>query len=62
MELCWRLVRPLMVSGGYLCLHDVLPVGLIPGLEVLHQAVKDTGEYETVFESEFNMLAVLQRK
>lgn len=62
MTIAWTLVRPLMLPGGYLCLHDVLPVGHIPGLELLHQTIKDTGEYESVFESGANMLAVLRRK
>lgn len=62
MNLAWRLVRTRMLPGGYLCLHDVLPAGHIAGLEILHQAIKDTGEYETVLESDKNMLAVLRRR
>jgi len=61
MVLAWRLVRPLMVPGGYLCLHDVTPREHIAGLWGLYQEILASGEYNLILEEPKSYIVVLQR-
>ena len=62
MVLGWTLVRPRMVSGGYLCMHDVVPLGNMTGLWGLYQEILAYGEYELVKEIPSSLLVILRRK
>lgn len=59
MRIGWELVRPKMVQGGYLCMHDVTPRGYLVGLWEFYQEVLGSGEYKLVEEA--STLAVLER-
>lgn len=61
MVLAWKLVRPLMQPGGYLCLHDVTPREHIAGLWGLYQEILASGEYELILEESKSYIVVLQR-
>ena len=51
-----------VVSGGYLCMHDVLPKGYLYGLYELYQEIISTGMYTVVEEVEKYHFAVLEKK
>lgn len=61
MVLAWRLVRPLMQPGGFLCLHDVVPREHIAGLWGLYQEILASGEYEQIQVEPKSYIVVLQR-
>ncbi len=58
----YRLVRDRIVPGGYLCLHDVVPVNHIPGLPEFYAEVLESGRWEVVQELPGCFLVVLKRK
>lgn len=58
----WRCVRRKMLSGGYLCLHDVLPIDHITGLYGLYQEIMASDEFDLVAEHPEKLLVVLRRK
>lgn len=61
MFLGFKIVDEKMVSGGYLCLHDVVPAGHIFGLWGMLQEIVHTGKYKLVEEAPLSFLAVLQK-
>ena len=61
MVLAWKLVRPLMVPGSYLCLHDVTPREHIAGLWGLYQEILASGEYNLILDEPKSYIVVLQR-
>jgi hypothetical protein len=61
MVLAWRLVRPLMQPGGFLCLHDVVPREHICGLWGLYQEILASGEYNLILEEPKSYIVVLER-
>lgn len=62
MRNAYRLIEDRMVVGGYLCLHDVIPKGHIPGCWELYQEILAEGKYELENEFPGSYLAVLRRK
>ena len=62
MKIGWELVKNKVVSGGYLCMHDVLPKGYLYGLYELYQEIISTGMYTVVEEVEKYHFAVLEKK
>ena len=61
MTLGWTLVRPVMAKGGFLCLHDVTPVGHITGLWGLYQEILASGEYKLVVDEPKSFIVVLEK-
>lgn len=57
MRIAYDLVRPRMARGGYLCLHDVIPHGHVPGLYELYQEI--LSDFTLVAEYPESYLAVL---
>jgi hypothetical protein len=62
MVLAWRLVSTRMHKGGFLCIHDVLPLGHITGLWGLYKEIMASCDYDLVGEYPENLLVVLRRK
>ena len=62
MKNAYKLVRDKIVKGGYLCLHDVVPVGHINGLNEWYQEILKTDEYEIIMEVPESYLTVLRKK
>lgn len=59
----YRLVKNKIVSGGYLCLHDVVPDGHIPGLFEFYQEILKEGTYDIISENQnASLLAVLRKR
>lgn len=58
----FQLVKDLIVSGGYLCLHDVVPRGHLFGLWGMYWEIMTTGSWELVGEWPEHYLAILRRK
>ncbi len=58
----YTLVKDKIVSGGYLCLHDVVPHGHIAGLYELYREIMESGMWELVSENHQTLLAVLRKK
>jgi hypothetical protein len=58
----YSLVEPLIVQGGYLCLHDVVPQNHIEGLWELYRDIMKTGKWELVGEWHKEYLVILKRK
>jgi hypothetical protein len=61
METAYSLVKYKLTKGSYLCLHDVSPTGIIPGLFKLYEDIKREGTYEVVLEEFPQDLVVLRR-
>jgi hypothetical protein len=62
MRIAWNIVRPRMVSGGYLCLHDVIPSNHMTKLHALYHEILVTNEYDIVSETPQSYLVVLRRR
>lgn len=62
MILGFTLVDPLIVPGGFLCLHDVIPRGHIFGLFGLYKEIMATDRYELIGEYQSSYLVILRRK
>ncbi len=58
----YELVKHKIRSGGYLCLHDVIPKGHIRGLNEFYQEILAEGLFESVLEDAGAYLAVLRKK
>jgi hypothetical protein len=61
MEQSYQLIKDKIVSGGYLCLHDVIPKGHINGLYELYQTILKEG-FELVSEHPQSFLVILKKK
>lgn len=57
----WNLVKNKIVSGGYLCLHDVVPNGHIKGLWERYQSMLSENLYELVEEVNNSYISVLRK-
>jgi hypothetical protein len=62
MKNAYKLVEPKLVSGAYLCLHDVIPHGHIKGLNEFYEQIKNSGKYTLMGEFFNSYLAVLKKK
>lgn len=58
----WNLVKGKIVSGGYLCLHDVVPKGHINGLWEKYQNMLNENLYEVIEEVNCSYISVLRKK
>lgn len=59
----YALIKDKLVSGGYLCLHDVVPEGHIKGMFEIYQEIVASNEYEICAENwQSSLLAVLRKK
>jgi Macrocin-O-methyltransferase (TylF) len=61
MALGLTLVQPLLVKGGYLAMHDVVPRTHIFGLWGLYQEIMASGQYRVVDEVITSYLVVLEK-
>lgn len=57
----YNLVKDKIVKGGYLCLHDVLPDGHIPGCYEYYQQMLSEGLFEIYREVPESLLAILKK-
>lgn len=55
----YELIKDKLVSGAYLCLHDTIPQGHIPGMWEWYQTIKH--DYEVIGEYENGYLSVLKK-
>lgn len=62
MRQAYELVKHKLVPGGYLCLHDVLPVTHLHGLGEFYSDVLADGLFDVVGEYPESYLAVLKKK
>ncbi len=62
MRTAYGLIENRIVPGGYLCLHDVLPVVHIPGLNAFYREILASGKWDVVVEEPNCYLAILQRR
>jgi hypothetical protein len=62
MEMGYKIVKDKIVTGGYLALHDVIPMGHIDGLYEFCQNILITGDWEIIIECPVSYLAVLEKK
>lgn len=58
----YELVKDKFVKGGYLCLHDMVPRGHIPGCWEVYQEILNEGLFEIVEEIPKSYLVILKRK
>jgi FkbM family methyltransferase len=58
----YLLVKDKIVSGGYLCLHDMIPNGHIPGCYEKYQQILDSGLWDLILEDKQSYLVILKRK
>lgn len=58
----YNLVKDKIVSGGYLCLHDMIPQGHINGCWERYQQIMAEGLWELVSETPSAYLVVLKKK
>mgnify|MGYP003655142523 CR=1 FL=1 len=64
MQHAYALVEKKLVKGGYLCLHDVLPIapGLgLPGLSDWYKTVLQSGNYKIIKEDYSSFLSILKK-
>lgn len=57
----YNLVKNLIVKGGYLLMHDMIPKGHIPGNYERYQHILSEGLFEIVKEDHPSYLAILKR-
>jgi len=58
----WNLVKNKFVSGGYLCLHDMIPHGHIHGNYELYEKMLSENLFDVVYENTDEYLCVLKKK
>lgn len=58
----YNLVKDLIVKGGYLCLHDVVPKGHIHGNWEYYQQILEEGKFTLISEHPSSFLAILKKK
>lgn len=62
MRQAYNLIKNKMVSGSYLCLHDVLEKSWIPGVNEVYQEILNEGFFEIYKEIPDSFLAILKKK
>jgi len=58
----YNIVKDKVVSGGYLCLHDVIPHGHIPGCNEYYKEIIKEGLFDIVSEYPKSYIAILRKK
>lgn len=58
----YQLVKDLIVQNGYLCLHDMIPQGHIPGCYERYQQILNDGIWNIVMEVPESYIVVLKKK
>jgi len=58
----YNLIKDKIVSGGYLCLHDMIPRGHISGCWEKYQQIMAEGMWEIVSETPSSYLVILKKK
>ena len=58
----YNLVKDKVIPGGYLCLHDVIPHGHIPGCFEYYQEMLSDGLFEVIIEHPESYIVILRKK
>jgi hypothetical protein len=58
----WNLLKNRIIQGGYLCLHDMIPQGHIPGCYEYYQQMIKEGLYDVLEENKGALLVVMQKR
>jgi hypothetical protein len=58
----YNLVKNLIVPGGYLCLHDMIPPHHMPGNYPKYQAMLAEGLFDVIIENPSTLTVVLKKK